>query len=479
MELMFRKKELNFTGTSTDFRIRKEFTGKSLNANTKRNIFGFRKLYSYYRVTSALLESVTIIIVIILLMFNNKNKDVCKDADSHDYFILNEGNNYNRTTIINLMELRMAHFLGIKTNVSNCNDPNFYLVRDIVMTSSLVYSLLIIVTALVKYWHQAKNVSISWMGQIVLGLYLGFLIINKLTTSISLLNTSRVVKVSQPGLTLFLSLLFIFLLVFIRIGVVYVYKRKFSRSWFDGDKIDQWMNVFVNTFVIIPFSVSQDPVMELKHREAKFVTARDKHCSARRRSDPSFKKAEILKTASNASSRDQLDNSFQAKSDDLREEVLKIWWKNPRVQLTLERAKRKLVRKYGKIVNNEEFIDSVCAILSSLEDIGLINTPLLAPAQKRHEYFALFVMVVVENIISLMAEWMTGGVGIDNGKYYSWDIRLWCLALALVCLLSYYYKYHSTGDTCDSWCSCSDHISADPPSENVMRSIIVQEEISR
>ena len=37
------------------------------------------------------------------------------------------------------------------------------------MLTSICYSFLVIQSALVKYWHQAKNVSLTWMGQTVLG----------------------------------------------------------------------------------------------------------------------------------------------------------------------------------------------------------------------------------------------------------------------------------------------------------------------
>ena len=63
--------------------------------------------------------------------------------------------------------------------------------RDIILTFTIAYSFLIILTALVKYWHQAKNVSMTWAGQVVLGLYLCFLMLNKLTTVVSLIVSSQ------------------------------------------------------------------------------------------------------------------------------------------------------------------------------------------------------------------------------------------------------------------------------------------------
>ena len=63
----------------------------------------------------------------------------------------------------------------------------------------IIYSLAIILTALVKYWYQSKNLSISLKGQYCLGLYMLFVLTNKLTTIISLFATTQPLKFDSKG----------------------------------------------------------------------------------------------------------------------------------------------------------------------------------------------------------------------------------------------------------------------------------------
>ena len=66
----------------------------------------YRKLFSFYRVTSALLESMTVIIVMVILMFNKS--DVKEDQQG--------SNNYRRHSFIALVEVRLAAFFGVHTS---------------------------------------------------------------------------------------------------------------------------------------------------------------------------------------------------------------------------------------------------------------------------------------------------------------------------------------------------------------------------
>ena len=95
-------------------------------------------------------------------------------------------------------------------------------------------------------------------------------------------------------MTACLSLVLVLLLTCLRLGLVYIYKRTFSRTWSVGDAMDKWMNVVVNTSVVIPFTLYQCPVTELKagqilaeHMELKWPNLLihlaifyPKHCTA-------------------------------------------------------------------------------------------------------------------------------------------------------------------------------------------------------
>ena len=96
----------------------------------------------------------------------------------------------------------------------------------------IIYSLAIILTALVKYWYQSKNLSISLKGQYCLGLYILFVLTNKLTTIISLFATTQPLKFDskgeEPQVTLLAAIILFAILTMIRISLVYIYKRFFS-----------------------------------------------------------------------------------------------------------------------------------------------------------------------------------------------------------------------------------------------------------
>ena len=179
----------------------------------------YRKLYSYYRVTSAVLDSLTIIVVLILLMFvtGRNNRDI---------------------NLIIGVEHRLAAFFGIAAERSLVSELN--LVRDFVISGSIMYSFGIVLTALVKYWYQAKNRALSWMGQTVLGFYMGLLTMNKLTTAISIFSNTQLTnsskKTDEPNMSLPLGVFLFLSIVLIRLGIVYFYKRKFSFYVFTNKK---------------------------------------------------------------------------------------------------------------------------------------------------------------------------------------------------------------------------------------------------
>ena len=126
--------------------------------------------------------------------------------------------------------------------------------------------------------------------------------------------------------------------------------------------------------------------------------------------------------------------------EQLRELVLKLWWADPSRKLTTEHVKQKILRRHEPGLVTKELEANIREQLVSLEVVGLVNTGLLAPAPTRHEYFALLLLVIAENVVSVAVEAGAGGRATSSSTYYSWDIRLCCMVLALVFLLAYYCK---------------------------------------
>ena len=73
-----------------------------------------------------------------------------------------------------------------------------------------------------------------------------------------------------------------------------------------------------------------------------------------------------------------------------------------------------------------EFVDGkIKKTLESLEDTGLVNQPLLNPVPTKREYFWLFIIVALENIITLCIELASGGIWTTKvDRYDTLDIPI-------------------------------------------------------
>ena len=63
------------------------------------------------------------------------------------------------------VEYKLYTFFGINDSGGDFL-TELNLMRDVVMTGSLAWSLAVILTALVKYWYQAKNLAVRFSGQV-------------------------------------------------------------------------------------------------------------------------------------------------------------------------------------------------------------------------------------------------------------------------------------------------------------------------
>ena len=92
-----------------------------------------------------------------------------------------------------------------------------------------------------------------------------------------------------------------------------------------------------------------------------------------------------------------------------------MWWEDPTTKLDLATVRQKLMNNNDwkeklAAMKNDEVDNKIKLTLEHLECVGMVNTPLLNPVQTKREYFWLFTIVVVENLIALGIELINGGV---------------------------------------------------------------------
>jgi len=151
-------------------------------SEAKRNLFA--KIYSYYRVISGVIESVTFTVVLVLLVFvtGRKGRDV---------------------NLIIGVEHRLRTFFDLTSYTGGILEE-LNLVRDFVIVVlirmpglhltagfSLLYSFFMAISAFMMYWIQAKSHSISVGGKVVLGMYFCCMLFNRLTTYISIFSITQ------------------------------------------------------------------------------------------------------------------------------------------------------------------------------------------------------------------------------------------------------------------------------------------------
>ena len=280
----------------------------------------YRKLYSYYRVVSAVVESFTVLVCLFLLLFVT-------------------GRPGREINLIKGVENKLYSFFEVEVSDTSELLFQFNIMRDIVIFSSIGFGLLVILTALRHYWYESKNGGISVRGQVCLGHYLLFLTINKVTTATSLLAATEPTNnkgAKDPSLSLPGAVVMLFLLSLIRLGLVYVYKRWFSAGrngpqdekkklgWDYAEAPDKMINITVNCLVVTPFMVQIDPILVLKRLQEGFFSERS---------------GERLRHIS-----EDGESGNEIGVGDLRSQIRKMWWKDPSEKLSIQTVKRNLIK---------------------------------------------------------------------------------------------------------------------------------------
>ena len=130
-----------------------------------------------------------------------------------------------------------------------------------------------------------------------------------------------------------------------------------------------------------------------------------------------------------------------AGSNQLFEEILKIWWKNPKENLTVDSIVEEVHKSPVKhfLVENREQVQEV---VDKMIEQGYINKSMFNPRRTKMEYFWLFAIQFGLNMLALIVEVANGGVKTRSGLYYSWDVRIASFVLGIIFLSLYYRRYH-------------------------------------
>ncbi|XP_023325599.1 uncharacterized protein LOC111699219 isoform X2 [Eurytemora carolleeae] len=243
---------------------------------------------------------------------------------------------------------------------------------------------------------------------------------------------------------------------------IYTVQRALVAHKSDGNYLDHWINILVNSIVVLPFMVQVDQLKVLKEAEKKFNfspdTKLEKKASMKRRQSLLKLSSLVENMREQPQNRPFIDmllpdmNMFAAPFlyDDIRQEIKDQWWANPRQNLDTKSIQENIrdqgLKRRLDTLQPSFVEENIKVTLNQLEVGGFINVPLLNPAPTKKEYFWLWTLIILENIVALTIEVVNGGVWTSQGHYYSWDIRLTSLGLAFLFLLMYYKRYHILRD---------------------------------
>jgi len=136
-----------------------------------------RRIYSYFRVTTAIVQSFNTMVVILVIVVVSGRPD-------------------RRIQLLDYVTERIAHFFGLRHE--NGESASFLrslvVTRDTTILFSVVYSLAMIISALVRYVFQCKDQNLSVKGKVFLSVYFGAHVVSKLTSHVALLSTAEKVS---------------------------------------------------------------------------------------------------------------------------------------------------------------------------------------------------------------------------------------------------------------------------------------------
>ena len=295
----------------------------------------------------------------------------------------------------------------------------------------------------------------SLKGQACYVLFIFMHLILQITNPIAILSTSM----KDSSLVSFkqASILWSVFCIF-QVFAIYLFKY-LTIPEFKKEPIEhQVVHVLANTIAVIPFKTwdHEEPQESLVMTKEQIELEADR--KVRRPSSlPSSmipKKQNKLHSKSldnfsleqeyneeNCLSQIQIDQEDQVQqlTEDIRDILIQIWWKDPSRELTVDNAKEELDHwisstnsKLGKTGHAD-----IGKVVESLNEKGFINKKLYHPRSTKMEYFWLFFIQVIINIATFVIE--IANAKEDAGKqYYSWDVRTGFFFTGLFFLGMYY-----------------------------------------
>ncbi len=434
-----------------------------------------RRIYSFFRVSTAVIQSFHMIVVIVVMLVVSPSQ---------------------RLPLVEGVTEKIADFLGIPGREGSMVE-NLDLVRDTVILFAIIYSMGMILSALIRYVNQCKDSNLLLGGKIFLSLYFVCHITARLTLFIALIATSQATETKTPAISLLPASLLGVLNFIIHFILIYWFKLRHVPNFDQANRMEQFVHVLLNTLVTLPY-------MKWDVDEPKASDA-NPQCTSRSLSYPGSEvtqRQSVSKTSFfgrnakkshsvGAISRNQQDElttiafpdiaaPLAMEVTDVKEKLVDLWWKNPTRKISLADVRSDPNLCVGCNILDD---DQLLACLQDLEQCGLINKDLYLPQKTKREYFWLFVFQFVSSSLALVVEVVNGGAYTKSGMYYSWDIRLSAFFLGLVFLGLYYRKYHALRDLttdrscCDlknylsviCGCKTQNHLSAAPVEEEIRK----------
>ena len=124
----------------------------------------------------------------------------------------------------------------------------------------------------------------------------------------------------------------------------------------------------------------------------------------------------------------------------LKQAITKLWWNNPKNDLTIDSIKTELIEKgHHDLVQHER---DVIEVFKKLDEENYINkSELFYPRRTKFEYFWMFFLTLIINFGAFIVE-LINGHSKTGMNYYSWDIRICSFLIGLIFLAVYYSRYH-------------------------------------
>ena len=315
----------------------------------------------------------------------------------------------------------------------------------------------------------------SLKGQACYVLFIFMHLILQITNPIAILSTSMTDSslVSYKQASILWSVFCIF-----QVFAIYLFKS-LTIPEFKKEPIEhQVVHVLANTIAVIPFKTwdHEEPQESLVMTKEQIELEADR--KVRRPSSlPSSmipKKQNKLHSKSldnfsleqeyneeNCLSQIQIDQEDQVQqlTEDIRDILIQIWWKDPSRELTVDNAKEELDHwisstnsKLGKTGHAD-----IGKVVESLNEKGFINKKLYHPRCTKMEYFWLFFIQVIISVATFIIEIANAedDAGATKGiQYYTWDIRAGTFLMGLFFLGMYYKKHHMMKKVIKFRCFC-------------------------